>query len=212
LSPVFELTASVDPVPEGTTLIITLDTENVFDGETFDYTISGVNSDDLNGASLTGTFTVNSNTASELFLITEDITTEGIETFTLSLDNGGASISTDISDTSPNRPAGVIRNISVTNNADIAYVINGTDSTGTISGENITINADYGDSIVFNVSASGYPFYLKTEPVTGTDAEIFGIINNGTDSGSITWTPKSIGTFYYQSSNDASMGGQIVIS
>lgn len=212
LSPTFSLSASANPVPEGLSLIITLTTENVFDGETFGYTISGVNSSDINDDSLTGSFTVNSNSANLVLLVTEDITTEGVETLTLTLDNAQASINVNISDTSPARPLGVNRTINIVNNSDIAYTISGIDSTGSINGDNITINIDYGDTLILLLNAPGYPFYLKTQPVTGQDFEILGILNNGDDVGSITWTPRSIGTFYYQASNDASMGGQIIVS
>ena len=212
LTPSFTLSADVNPVPEGRSVEVTLTTTEVDDGDTYNYTITGVTSADLNFASLTGTFTVNSSTASQVFLITEDLTTEGLETMTLSLDNGGDSIDIDISDTSPNRPAGSTRNISVTNNSNIAYTITGTDATGALNGDNLTINVDYGDTIVFNISAVGYPFYIKTEPTVDTENQVFGILNNGTASGSITWQPKSIGTFYYQSSVDDSMGGQIIVS
>ena len=55
-----------------------------------------------------------------------------------------------------------------------------------------------GDTISFIVDASGHPFYLKTAAGTGTGDTISGVSNNGTESGTIVWTPTSAGTFYYQ--------------
>ena len=65
------------------------------------YTITGVSSADIEGASLTGSFTVNNNAASLTVNTSEDVTLgEGEETFTLSLDNGADDVSVTIADTS----------------------------------------------------------------------------------------------------------------
>ena len=207
-TPTFSLSADTNPVPEGTSVTVSLLTTEKDDGDIVNYTITGVSSNDLNFASLNGQFTINSNSASQNFLITPDLTTEGLETMTLSLDNGSDSIDIDISDTSPNRPSGVSRNISIAN----GYTINGTDSTGSLNGDNLTINLDYGDQLILNINTAGNPLFIKTEPTTGTDNQVLGIPGQGTTSGNIVWTPSYIGTFYYQSSVDDSMGGQIIVS
>jgi subtilisin family serine protease len=207
-TPTFSLSADINPVPEGTSVTVSLLTTEKDDGDIINYTITGVSSNDLNFASLNGQFTINSNSASQNFLITPDLTTEGLETMTLSLDNGSDSIDIDISDTSPNRPSGVSRNISIAN----GYTITGTDSTGSLSGDNLTINLDYGDQLILNINTAGNPLFIKTQPTTGTDNQVLGIPGQGSTSGNIVWTPSYIGTFYYQSSVDDSMGGQIIVS
>lgn len=207
-TPTFSLSADTNPVPEGTSVTVSLLTTEKDDGDIVNYTITGVSSNDLNFASLNGQFTINSNSASQNFLITPDLTTEGLETMTLSLDNGSDSIDIDISDTSPNRPSGVSRNISIAN----GYTITGTDSTGLLNGDNLTINLDYGDQLILNINTAGNPLFIKTQPTTGTDNQVLGIPGQGTTSGNIVWTPSYIGTFYYQSSVDDSMGGQIIVS
>ena len=68
-----------------------------------------------------------------------------------------------------------------------------------------------GDTISFVVNAAGHPFYLKTVVGTGTGDTISGVTNNGTESGTIVWTPTSAGTFYYQCSLHAEMVGTITI-
>ena len=150
-TPTFSLSADTNPVPEGTSVTVSLLTTEKDDGDIVNYTITGVSSNDLNFASLNGQFTINSNSASQNFLITPDLTTEGLETMTLSLDNGSDSIDIDISDTSPNRPSGVSRNISIAN----GYTITGTDSTGLLNGDNLTINLDYGDQLILNINTAG---------------------------------------------------------
>ena len=87
-------------VTEGTAFTITLTTVGIADGTELGYTVSGINSADLTTGELSGIFTISSNSASADFEIAEDRLTEGLETFTLSLDNGAASISIVITDSS----------------------------------------------------------------------------------------------------------------
>lgn len=64
-------------VTEGNTLTITLTTTNVPDGTILGYTITGITSDDLSSGSLTGSFTVNSNTASVTLGIAQETSSGG---------------------------------------------------------------------------------------------------------------------------------------
>ena len=68
-----------------------------------------------------------------------------------------------------------------------------------------------GDTINFIVDAPGHPFYLKNSQGIGTGNTISGVINNGKEIGTITWTPTSPGTYYYQCSLHAEMAGIINI-
>ena len=86
-------------IDEGGTLIFTLTTGNVATGTNLGYTITGVSSADIGGASLTGTFVVGL-TDTATFTITADELSEGQETLTLALSNGLASSSVTIADTS----------------------------------------------------------------------------------------------------------------
>jgi len=90
----YSLTSNNSSVNEGGSFSITFATNQ---SGSFAYTITGVSSSDINGASLTGSV---SNGSVLNFSVTEDSTTEGTETFTISLDNGEASESVTIYDTS----------------------------------------------------------------------------------------------------------------
>jgi len=79
------------------------------------------------------------------------------------------------------------------------------------SGEDPSLVFNIGDTISFIVDTSGHPFYLKTAAGTGTGDTISGVTNNGTESGTIVWTPTSAGTFYYQCSFHGEMVGTITI-
>lgn len=79
---------------EGDTINMTLRTRNVPNGTVFPYTITGVSSADLSGASLTGSFTVSTSDITNYsytnvsFVIANDVTTEGTETMKIELDIG----------------------------------------------------------------------------------------------------------------------------
>lgn len=85
--PTYTLNSSTASVTEGSVFTITLTTTNVANGTAVPYTITGVSSDDIDGDALTGNFVVNSNTDSIVFSVTDDGLDEGVETFTLTLDD-----------------------------------------------------------------------------------------------------------------------------
>ena len=102
-TPSYALSRSSSTVNEGSTVTITLTTTNVSNGTTVPYTITGtgITAGDLGLGSLTGNFTVNNGTSTVTLNIAEDVTIEGSETFTLTL-NGISptkSISVTINDT-----------------------------------------------------------------------------------------------------------------
>ena len=93
--PAFYLVRSKTAVKEGKSFTITLETDNVAPGTTVPYTITGVSSDDIGGASLTGNFTVDS--SGDAFLtvnVSDDAIADENETFTITLD--GKNISTAV--------------------------------------------------------------------------------------------------------------------
>ena len=93
LHPSYALAASPTSLNEGGNFTITLTTTDVANNTTVPYTITGVSSADISGASLTGNFTVVSNTASATFTTTQDYVTEGNETFVLTLNTIGTNVS-----------------------------------------------------------------------------------------------------------------------
>lgn len=98
----YGLSANVTEVNEGGTFGITLDTTGLPNGTLVPYTISGVQSSDIGGVSLTGNFNINSNSDTISFTASEDFFTDGAdEVFALSLDNGlGGTAEVIIRDTS----------------------------------------------------------------------------------------------------------------
>ncbi len=96
----YSLTASATSVNEGGSVTFTLTTTNVLSSTNVNYTISGVSNSDLSSGSLTGNFLVNNNKATLTLTLVSDTTTEGVETITLSLTNGKASVIVTANDTS----------------------------------------------------------------------------------------------------------------
>ncbi|MDA9670044.1 hypothetical protein N9T61_03760, partial [Flavobacteriaceae bacterium] len=99
--------------------------------------------------------------------------------------------------------------VTATNSSN--YTLSGSDRSGNISGNDPDLIFNVGDTIDFVVNASGHPFYLKTIAGTGIRNTITGINNNGTTNQTISWTPTSSGTFYYQCSLHGGMVGTISI-
>jgi plastocyanin len=77
-----------------------------------------------------------------------------------------------------------------------------------------TVNMNVGDSVVFTLdgSMSGHPLWIKTERSTGNTGAVSGVINNGANTGQISWTPTTAGTYYYNCQHHSSMGGSILVT
>ncbi len=182
LTPIYTLSSDVTNVDEGQVLTISLLTENVNNGTVVPYTITGVTSDDIDGASLTGSFVVSETgdfpytfpvplgTSGNIITlnVTEDFITEGEESLTLTLDNGEDDIDIIINDTSldptyelsapasVNEGGAVIINLvteNVVSGTSIPYTITGV-SSDDIDGSLLTGNFVVGtvDSITLNVT------------------------------------------------------------
>ena len=182
-SATYALSADVAAVNEGGTVTFTLTTTGLGDGVTVSYAISGIQSGDLSSGSLAGTFTITSNTATAAFTLANDLTTEGTETLTLSLNNGQASQAVTVNDTSVTPPAAtytlssdvpnvnegdtVTFTLTTTNVADatnIPYTITGV-TLADIGGYNI--DAQYNNGAIIDVTGDGSDFFKREVTVNG---------------------------------------------
>ena len=91
------------------------------------------------------------------------------------------------------------------------YRLSGNDRNGSVSGLDPTVTIVLGDTLNFNVDAPGHPFYLKTQSTTGTGNQVSGATNQGTENGTVTWTPSATGTYYYICSLHGGMVGTIIV-
>ena len=106
---------------------------------------------------------------------------------------------------------------SVGNSGASHYTFTGSDRDNTFAGDSDpTINCNAGDTLVFNVNASGHPFYVKTSATTGTGNQVSTgtITGQGTVNGAVTWDTTGVtpGTYYYICQFHGGMVGSIIIS
>ena len=87
---------------------------------------------------------------------------------------------------------------------------------GYSSGNDISITAQEGSILVFNVNAAGHPFWIKTAQVTGTGSLVTTgtITGNGSESDTVTWNTYGVkpGTYYYICQFHSTMSGTITIT
>ena len=83
---------------------------------------------------------------------------------------------------------------------------------GDVVGEQPTVYLRVGDTVTFQVNAATHPFYIKTVSSTGDGNVAEGVVGNGTESGTVTWSPSAAGTFFYNCGNHSSMHGVIEVS
>ena len=100
--------------------------------------------------------------------------------------------------------------ISVTSSGS-SYVLSGVDKNGSVSGTHVTVTVNVGDTLNFVVNASGHPFYIRVSN-GGANVSTPAATNQGTQSGTVSWTPNTAGTYYYQCGFHSSMIGTITVS
>ena len=103
-------------------------------------------------------------------------------------------------------------NINVTAPNSSYYTLNGADRGGPVVGNNQQVDIKTGDTVQFNLSASGHPFFIKTAPTTGVGNQASGVTNNGAQNGSVSWTPNTAGTYYYICQYHPGMVAQINVT
>ena len=123
----------------------------------------------------------------------------------------GGTIAINPSTTSSSTNATQTWSINVTAQNSANYQLSGNDRNGTVTGNDPTVTIALGDTLNFNVDAAGHPFYLKTQSTTGTGNQVSGATNQGTENGTVTWTPTATGTYYYICSLHGGMVGTIIV-
>jgi hypothetical protein len=99
---VFGMTADKYTINEGDTVTVTLTTQNIPDGTSFPYTVTGIAFDDLTSGFLTGSFTIFNNSATQTWTFDADLKTESQKTMVVGLNNGAANSTILVTDTSRN--------------------------------------------------------------------------------------------------------------
>lgn len=95
-------------------------------------------------------------------------------------------------------------NVAVTNVGTTAYRFNG------VAVDNPSMDLLRGSTYIFNVNATGHPFFIKTALVTGTGSQwTLGVTGNGATNSAVTFVvPASApATLFYHCSIHSGMGG-----
>jgi plastocyanin len=105
-------------------------------------------------------------------------------------------------------------NITVTAPSSSAYNLSGTDRSGNIAGNNVAVTCNIGDTLNFNLSgvAGSHPFYLRDSdggPNVSTPAATG---QGSTGTATVSWTPNTAGTYYYQCGSHPLMIGSITVT
>ena len=213
----YDATPAALNIDEGSALTVNVATTNVSDATTLYWTVT--NSGDFGTAS--GSFTITSNAGSFTVTPTADTTTEGAETFTVSIRTGSAAgpvvdttDSITINDTSQTPAFSPDYTITVTNSGN-SYLLSGTDRNGAVSGTQPTLAFNAGDNVRFSVNSgtsSSHPFYIKTAQSTGTGNQVTGATGQGTTQVDWTTGTDGAGSYGYQCSIHLGMWNTITIS
>jgi plastocyanin len=147
---------------------------------------------------------------------TETSSTETSSTETSSTESSSTeSSSTETSSTeTSSTETSLTYSISVSAQSSSNYILSGTDLNGAVNGNDPNITINKGDTINFNVAASGHPFFLikNSNGGFGSDNLIEGVSNNGAENGTISWTSLESGTYYYICEYHPSMIGIITVN
>ena len=100
-------------------------------------------------------------------------------------------------------------NVTAQNSQD--YSLSGNDANGSVSGNDPEVTISVGETINFIVTATGHPFYLKTDSTLGSGDLVSGATEQGTTNGTVTWTPTNSGTYYYVCSLHTGMFGTLTV-
>jgi plastocyanin len=175
----YNLTTSVGNVSEGDTFRVTLTTGNVAAGTELSYTVTGVDAADLSAGNVTGSFVVGTTEFLD-FTLAEDTTTEGIESFMISLDNGQATAQIQVADTSQ---AAAVESYSLGRSA--ATVNEGGTFTITLTTENIAPGTSLPYTITGVQTGDIGNTALTGDFIVGTtDSRVFNVTADLTTEGS----------------------------
>jgi plastocyanin len=216
-APTYTITPDANNVDEGWPLGVVIGGTNIPNG-TYYWTVT--NSGDFGTAS--GEFNITDNVGVFEFTPTTDNTTEGAETFTISVRSGSITgdilVTSDtitINDTSTTPAFSPDYTITVTNSGN-SYRISGSDRTGGYTdATQPALVFNNGDKVRFNVNAgtaSAHPFYIKTTQSSGTGNQVSAVSGQGTTTLEWTTSDTGVGSYGYQCSIHVGMWNTITIA
>ena len=110
-------------------------------------------------------------------------------------------------------PSAATYNITTTSPSYSYYTLSGTDRNGAVSGNDVTVTVNEGDTINFNLSNVGsmHPFYIRNAAGTANVSSPAATGQGSTGTATVSWTPTTAGTYSYICGNHSSMKGTITV-
>ena len=178
-------------------------------GNSYSYSSSSYNS---GGSSSAESTTSSSNTSSSDSSSSDSSSNDTSSNDTSS--NDTSSNDTSSSDTSSSDSNNTNYSFTITAQNSSDYIVEGNDQNGNVSGNDPSISVKVGDTLNLNINASGHPLFLiiSSNGGFGSSNLVSGASNNGAENGSITWSPSTVGTYYYICEYHSSMIGVITVT
>ena len=173
-------------------------------GNSYSYSSSSYNS---GGSSSAESTTSSSNTSSSDSSSNDTSSSD-------SSSNDTSSNDTSSNDTSSSDSNNTNYSFTITAQNSSDYIVEGNDQNGNVSGNDPSISVKVGDTLNLNINASGHPLFLiiSSNGGFGSSNLVSGASNNGAENGSITWSPSTVGTYYYICEYHSSMIGVITVT
>ena len=193
-------------------------------GNSYSYSSSSYN---LGGSSSAESTTSSSNTSSSDSSSNDTSSSDSSSSDSSSSDsssNDTSSNDTSSNDTSSSDTSSSDSSSSDSNNTNYSftitaqnssdYIVEGNDQNGNVSGNDPSISVKVGDTLNLDINASGHPLFLiiSSNGGFGSSNLVSGVSNNGAENGSITWSPSTVGTYYYICEYHSSMIGVITVT
>ena len=183
-------------------------------GNSYSYSSSSYNS---GGSSSAESTTSSSNTSSSDSSSSDSSSNDTSSNDTSSSDsssNDTSSNDTSSSDTSSSDSNNTNYSFTITAQNSSDYIVEGNDQNGNVSGNDPSISVKVGDTLNININATGHPLFLiiSSNGGFGSSNLVSGASNNGAENGSITWSPSTVGTYYYICEYHSSMIGVITVT
>ena len=173
-------------------------------GNSYSYSSSSYNS---GGSSSAESTTSSSNTSSSDSSSSDTSSSDSSSSDTSSSD-------TSSSDTSSSDSNNTNYSFTITAQNSSDYIVEGNDQNGNVSGNDPSISVKVGDTLNLDINASGHPLFIiiSSNGGFGSSNLVSGVSNNGAENGSITWSPSTVGTYYYICEYHSSMIGVITVT
>ena len=178
-------------------------------GNSYSYSSSSYNS---GGSSSAESTTSSSNTSSSDSSSSDTSSSDSSSSDTSSSDSSSSDSSSSDTSSSDSNNTNYSFTITAQNSSD--YIVEGNDQNGNVSGNDPSISVKVGDTINLDINASGHPLFLiiSSNGGFGSSNLVSGVSNNGAENGSITWSPSTVGTYYYICEYHSSMIGVITVT